>query len=282
MNVKYEIHPKENAYFVAKIIAACIGYYLIYWAVDFCLQSRNPAAFLPLLFYALLFGFYMFFHFGILIGYIKGNGVKITGKQFPEINEIVQKQCFLLGIKKTPDVYILQSGGVLNAFATSWFGSDYVVIYSDVLEEAYEKNMETVEFIIGHELGHIKRKHLLKRTLLFPSLVIPFLGRAYSRACEYTCDNIGATLSPQGVKNGLLVLSAGKKLWKKVNADRFVEQETTEDSFWFWFAEKVSTHPRLTKRLSRFNVPKKIAEEVVREKPIVKEVKTDHNSYLPK
>ncbi len=282
MNLQYEIHPKETAYFVVKIVAAVIGYFLIYWLISQALNSLQPAAFLPLLFYILVIIFYVFFRFGILIGYIKGNSIKITSKQFPEIHEIVQKQCFLLGLKKTPDVFILQSGGVLNAFATSWFGANYVVIYSDILEEAYEKNMETVEFVIGHELGHIKRKHIAKTLFLFPSFIIPFLNAAYSRACEYTCDNIGAALSPVGVKNGLVLLASGKKLWKRVNVDRLVEQETTEDSFWFWFAEKVSSHPRLTKRISRFNVPKKVTDTPVKEKPVIKEVKTDHHSYLPR
>ena len=78
---------------------------------------------------------------------------------------------------------------------------------------AYEKDKNLLEFIIGHELGHIKRKHLIKKLILFPSFIIPFLGSAYSRACEYTCDNIGYALAPQGAKNGLLLLVSGKNLF---------------------------------------------------------------------
>jgi Zn-dependent protease with chaperone function len=176
----------------------------------------------------------------------------------------------------------MQNGGILNAFATAFMGSNYIVIYSEIAEEAYQNNQETVEFIIGHELGHIKRKHMLKSLLLFPSFIIPFLNTAYSRACEYTCDSIGASLAPKGVKSGLILLASGKNIWKRVNIDKFIEQESTESGFWFWFAEKTASHPRLTKRIIQFNYIK--SPDPVILKPILEQLdseNSDHSKYLP-
>lgn len=265
-SIDFEIHPKEKFYFVFKLIAALIGYALIFAFFKFAFSGTSQSlTLLPLAFYVVLILLYLFFRLGFLIGYLKGNGVLVTENQFPDIYKIVVEQSDLLGISYIPQVYILQSGGILNAFATQFWGSDFVVIYSDVLEEAYENNVETVRFIIGHEMGHIKRKHITKSLWLFPSFIIPFIGSAYSRACEYTSDNIGAALSPQGVRSGLLLLASGKKLWKRVNTEAFMDQEYNAGGFWFWFSEKMSSHPRLTKRINRF----RNVEEMALEKELI-------------
>lgn len=141
---------------------------------------------------------------------------------------------------------------MLNAFATRFFGRNFIVLYSDILETAYEKGNKALEFVIAHEFGHIKRNHITKQLLTFPSRIIPFLNPAYSRACEYTCDNIGYSLCPEGAENGMLVLAAGKRLYSKVNKDEFVNSSNMEFGFWKWFAEIISSHPNLPKRISRF------------------------------
>lgn len=281
---EYKVHPKENIYLVLKIIAGVLGYLLIFYSFILVLNSPAPAAFIPLVFYGLVIALYIFIRYGIIIGYIKGNAVKITKKQFPDIYYIVIKQSKKLDLTTIPEVYLLQQGGALNAFAARFLGSNYIIIYSDIVEEAFEGNVEAVEFVIGHELGHIKRRHSAISLWLFPSLIIPFLNAAYSRACEFTCDNIGAALNPVGARQGLLLLAAGKKLWIKTDMEAFIEQEKTEYGFWFWLSEKLSTHPRLTKRLSRFRTADKkkpgtitISEAVVQEK-----ITTDHSAFFPK
>ena len=125
---------------------------------------------------------------------------------------------------------------------------------------------------------------MTKSLLLFPAFILPLLNKAYSRACEYTCDNIGAALSPKGVQSGLLILASGRGIWKMVNTRAYVEQDENEYGFWSWFAEKVSTHPKLTRRLLRFqNVS--YQNPVIKAEPVktdVKEVVIDHSNYLPK
>jgi Zn-dependent protease with chaperone function len=283
--ITYEVHPDEQVYFALKVIAAVAGYILIaVCLISFFALATKPAVTI-IVFYAVLIFLYLIIRLGVMIGYIKGNAVRITKKQFPVIYEIIEKQCWHLGIQKIPSVFVQQNGGTLNAFATKFLGSNYVVIYSEVLEEAFEGNLETVEFILGHELGHVKRKHVSKMIWLFPSLIVPFLGKAYSRGCEYTCDNIGHAFNPKGSHKGLLLLAAGKKTWTRVNAAAFLEQERTETGFWFWFAEKLSTHPRLTKRLGRFRlseIPQVHPAPVVKETIVVQKAEGDHSAYLPK
>ncbi|MFH0810017.1 MAG: M48 family metallopeptidase [Pseudomonadota bacterium] len=187
---------------------------------------------------------------GLLIGNLRGNGVRVSEKQFPELHRIASQLANQMELNPVPAIYVLQAGGVLNAFATKFFGRNFVVIYSDVLELAYTKGEAELAFVICHELAHIKRKHLTWRWLLLPSMLIPFLGKAYSRACEYTCDRFGAHYRPDGAVGGLLVLAAGKRLYRNVNAQEFGNQADTEHGFWVWFSEILSTHPNLPKRVN--------------------------------
>lgn len=186
---------------------------------------------------------------GLLIGRLKSNGIRVSEKQFPEVYRVALQLAQEMELKPAPEIYVLQAGGLLNAFATKFFGRSFVVIYSDVLELAYEKGESELAFVICHELAHIKRKHLTWRWLLYPSMLIPFLGSAYSRACEYTCDRFGAHYKPDGAIGGLLVLAAGKKLHRYVHAQEFSNQAAVEHGFWVWFAEILSTHPSLSRRV---------------------------------
>lgn len=291
--INYQVSPKENAYFYIRLFASLGLYYLIVKLVILSLQTSGPEMLTVYTMYAyiLLIILFLFFRFGILIGHLKGNAIKVGPHQFPDIYQVVVKQSELLGLSKAPSIYILQSGGVLNAFAARFLGSNYIVLYSEIVETAYEQDKSIVEFIIAHELGHIRQNHLLKNLLLLPSYLIPFLGSAYSRACEYTCDNIAQALCPTGVKGGLLVLASGRTIYRKVNMNEFLRQDATEDGFWKWFAEKVSSHPNLTKRLAIQGELKvsptarsralSIEETVVAPVVVVEIKEEDHNKYMP-
>src|SRR5690606_13090028 len=131
---EYEVHPKENLYYTIKVVAAVFGYGILYLFISkVFFGSRDVIAFIPLTIYAVLIILYFFFRKGVLTGYLKGNAIKISEKQFPEINQIVEEQSSLLALDYIPDVYFMQSGGILNAFAMRFLGDNYVVLYSDLV-----------------------------------------------------------------------------------------------------------------------------------------------------
>lgn len=246
-----QVHFKENLYFVVKIFITII-FYVSLIMVTRNIAFKKIAPFAPLMFYCLIFIFYLFIRHGILIGFLKGNAVRVSESQFQDVYALAKNQSEQLGMDTMPAIYIMQAGGLLNAFATRFFGKDFVVIYSDILEAAQGQSNNALAFIIAHELGHIKRRHSTKHILLFPSTFVPFLNQAYSRACEYTCDKIGYSLCPEGSIPGMLILAAGKHLHSKINVDEFLLNSQKERGFWRWFAEIVSSHPNLAKRISEF------------------------------
>jgi len=136
----------------------------------------------------------------------------------------------------------------LNAFAMRFIGRDFVVVYSGILELAYKGSLDEVKFILAHELGHLKANHLKHRLIQF-GLMLPFLGQACLRACEYTADRYGAYFSLNGALKGLILLAAGKELYRNVVLEEFLKQAEEERSFWISFAELLASHPHLTSRI---------------------------------
>ncbi len=254
--MNYQVHPKEEFYLKIMIVLGIT----LYAGLIFGVFSSFSAIFMLYSFYIgifLLFSFLMRIYFA---GYLRGNGVKVSSQQFPEMHKILVSQSERLGLDTVPTMYLLQGNGVLNAFAARFSGHNYVVLFSEVMAAAYQESQSAVEFIIGHELGHIKRNHVSawKAFLMFPARFIPFLGSAYSRACEYTCDAIGHSLCPEGAQFGMLILAAGAKLFKKIDVNEMLQTIAHKD-FAMSFAEIFSTHPHLVNRIENLEKLQKSA-----------------------
>lgn len=229
------VHPNEQFYFAICLVISLPIYLLLLVSVVGVLELIPIAIILLIL-------------HGLSIGHIRANGIRVSEQQFPEVDRLARHVAGQVGLTP-PAIYILQSGGLLNAFATRFLGRNYVVIYSDLLELAYAQGEAELAFVIGHEMGHIRRRHLTRQLLIAPGRAVPFLGKAYSRACEYTCDRIGAYFRPDGAPGGLMVLAAGKTLYRRVNGQSLIRQAAEDRGFWVWLAEILSTHPPLPKRI---------------------------------
>ncbi len=233
------VTKKESVYFVlAVILSAIIN--MVFLGVSIITG---------LIIVVLYFVLFILFMQGLMIAHIQQNGVKITETQFPDIYEKVSNMAFKMAIPKVPSVYLMESGGCLNAFATRFACKNYVVLYSDILELAYEEGENAVDFIIAHELAHVKRNHMGKRILTFWGELFPFLGTAYSRACETTCDNMATSMVDGNITDGLLLLLGGKKLYKKINIKNLLDTANNDYGVFAWFAEINSTHPHLSARV---------------------------------
>ena len=188
-----------------------------------------------------------------LIAHIKGNGVELSEAQFPDLYAQFAACCDRLQMKTRPQAYILNGNGGLNAFATKFLGTQFVVLMSDVVD-AMSKHTDGVRFYIGHELGHLRMKHLSGGHLLrWPALWLPLIGAAYSRARESTCDRHGLACSgsPEGAARALAALSAGAERWKQLDVTAYLHQANHSSGFWMSFHELIAGYPWLTKRAAR-------------------------------
>src|SRR5262249_33428934 len=144
--------------------------------------------------------------------------IRLGPDQFPDLHASVETMAKRMGFEKTPEAYLMQQGGALNALATKFFKSNMIVLFSDLIEACGE-NTAAQDMIVAHELGHLKEGHLKWHWFLLPGLLCPFLGQALSRAREYTCDRYG--LAGAGDKKGgligLTILAAGAERGPQVN-----------------------------------------------------------------
>lgn len=200
--------------------------------------------------YALMIGLFLFFAHVAFIAHVRGSGVRVGPEQFPEIWDRIVTLSRAAGMREPPEAYIMQAGGELNAFATKFLGGRLMVLYSELLE-ACGDDEPARDMVIGHELGHLAMRHLDWFLLTAPGRFIPFLGSAYSRACEYSCDRYGAHLcgDPEGATRGLAILAAGPKLAKRVNLQAFVAQRRDMDTGWMTIGGWLSGYPPLSARI---------------------------------
>jgi Zn-dependent protease with chaperone function len=201
----------------------------------------------------LLLGFLAYlFAQSALIARIKGNGVELSETQFPDLYAHFTACCDRLKLPTRPKAYILNGNGTLNAFATQFLGLQYVVLMSDVID-AMDRHAEGVRFYIGHELGHLRLRHLSGHFFRWPVLWLPLLGAAYSRARETSCDRHGLACcsSPASAAHALAALSSGAKRWAKLDPASYVKQSRESGGFWMSFHELVAGYPWLAKRFAR-------------------------------
>ena len=233
------VHPKETTYFALVLVFSILAY----------------LALLLSIFGIIVIGALVIFSYcihALSMASIRRNGVRISQQQFPEIYAKAEMLAQKMELEKMPNIYVMESQGVLNAFATRFFGKEMVVIYSEIFDLHENNREDELMFVLTHEFAHLKRRHVLLHFFILPAMVVPFLGEAYLRACEYTCDRYAAYYvgNLEASKEALVMLAIGKKLSGKVNQEAFVEQINEEQGFFAWVSEKLSSHPDLPKRIN--------------------------------
>jgi Tfp pilus assembly protein PilE len=164
--------------------------------------------------------------------------------------------CQHLGISVVPESYLMTGDGMLNAFATRFLRRYYVVLLSDVVD-ALDDDPEGINFYIGHELGHIDRKHIANGWWMAPAMLLPLAGNAYRRAQEYTCDQYGLACCTNSISaaRALAVLAAGTKRWKLLDTESYIAQCQQTGGFWMSLNELASDYPWLCKRMAHLQDP---------------------------
>jgi hypothetical protein len=125
-----------------------------------------------------------------------------------------------------------------------------VILLSDLVDQCEDPRQ--LDFVIAHELAHHAAGHVARQFFLLPFRMVPWLGAAYSRACEYTCDRAGlhAAGEPEAAMRGLAVLAAGGKLAARVDLAAFEAQRLEAGGFWMAVWELTASHPFLCKRVA--------------------------------
>jgi len=85
-----------------------------------------------------------------------GDNIRITQDNIPEVHEILQEACAIMGMREIPELYIMLDDKIQSF--TSGEKKRLIVLSSGAIDLL---NSEELSFIIGRELGHIKSNHVL-------------------------------------------------------------------------------------------------------------------------
>lgn len=244
---------KEKLYGpIMMVIGALIWILVVRFVIEKWDVPKQGTMIKTYVFYALLFALFVFFSGLAYRARAFGNMVLLGPAQFPALYAMVVEGARDIGLEKTPTTFLYNSQGVFNAFARRVLGGQYVFLTSALVDAASD---EQVRFVIGHELGHHAAGHLnpWMNLLKFPAKIVPFLGSAYSRSREYTCDNVGAYLARDfnASRSALQLLGCGcRRLNASMNCDAFMAQEQQVPPVFGFLTEIASSHPRLTRRVA--------------------------------
>jgi Zn-dependent protease with chaperone function len=177
-----------------------------------------------------------------------GSSLKVNGNNLPDVHEVLQEACNILAITHQPDLY-LQWQHSINAF-TAGVDKPILVLNSGCIDLL---SQEELLFVIAHELGHIKSKHVLyyetasylpalahligSATLGIGSLLTTGLQLAllnWKRMSELTADRAGllACQKPE-VAATTMVKMAGlpQKYYDSNLVDEFIKQAKEFESY---------------------------------------------------
>ena len=177
----------------------------------------------------------------------------VTPTTFPELHQISVQAAKRLEMH-LPPIYLMEVDAV-NAHALGFMSEGSVILYRGLV---HQMTTAELQFIIGHELAHIKCGHTSWLALTHSTssamaghklyLIFHLLFRAWSRKCEFTCDRGGllACVNPQIAARALARLEVpdptqAEWLVQRIATNREPAPDSLEDL--------VSTHPRTRKRI---------------------------------
>ena len=184
-----------------------------------------------------------------MVAALRSDAVKVSEQQMPELAASFREVCARLGVSQPRRSTCCRPAACWNAFATRHAGRNFVVIYSDFLEALGPASPE-MKFILGHEIGHIQSRHILKQILLAPGMFVPLIGSAYRRSWESSCDRYGAFAAADmdASIRAMLTLSGGREQGRKLDAGTYADQYFKDRGFFVSLHELTSSYPTLSHR----------------------------------
>jgi len=256
INVKAYVTTKEKVYLtICFIVSGLIWFFVLFLPIKAYMAIASMTLYsIPLLFLLIL----LLMHWvtrEFFKAHIFGNSIRVNEMQFSEVYKIGLEMAKKLGVERVPYIFIANEEGRINALAIRFIGNAYVVLYASLVDLMLKRNaIKELRFIIGHELAHHAAGHVnvWKEIFIYPALRIPFLGKAYRRACELSADRLALVVSGdlKQTQKALIALACGSEsLSSKSNIVAFMNQEVEFLLFFGFLREIISTHPRITKRV---------------------------------
>ena len=184
---------------------------------------------------------------------------QVTPQASPEMTTLLQENYARLQVEPV-NVFIVRSNQ-LNAYTFGMDSPKAIVLYSSLFKIM---DRDEIQFILGHEMGHVKLGHTWLNTLVGGMAGIPSgLGAAaimelafrwWNRACEYSADRAGvlACGKPSKAISALIKLEAGPAAQTQTGMQAAIQHiQTEDDDIMHNLEELMASHPMMAKRVEQ-------------------------------
>jgi Zn-dependent protease with chaperone function len=184
---------------------------------------------------------------------------QVTAQSVPEMMKLLNENAARLQVEPV-NVFIAHSNQ-LNAYTFGMDSPKAIVLYSALFKIM---DRDEIQFILGHEMGHVKLGHTWLNTLVggmagIPSSVgaaaiMELAFRWWNRACEYSADRAGvlACGKPAKAISALVKLESGPAALTQSGMQAAMQHLETDDGDIMHNLEEVlGTHPMVAKRVEQ-------------------------------
>ncbi len=185
------------------------------------------------------------------------HGQQVTEHAAPGLLHIIQENRIRLQVEPV-NIFIVPSNQ-LNAYTFGMDSPKAIVLYASLFDIM---DQDEIQFILGHEMGHVKLGHTWLNTLVGGIAGIPSsLGAAaimelafrwWNRACEYSADRAGilACGKPNKAISALVKLEAGTAALTQAGLQATMHHiATDEGDIMHNLEELMASHPMIAKRI---------------------------------
>jgi len=196
--------------------------------------------------------FVIYIIFGLILHRIReaqtrAKFVRASENNFHEIYKLSKIGAYRLKIP-LPPVYI-KADPSLNAYTSGFWGDHWIVLHSALLKKF---NFEELLYVIGHEMGHIKREHVTWLHLMAPAGVRPIplisdglklIFNNWSIKAEYSADRAGL-IANKNLKSCVSALSMIVTGHRNIKIESLLEEyERLQKNPLSHMSELFRTHP---------------------------------------
>jgi hypothetical protein len=179
----------------------------------------------------------------------RGNGIRVSEDQFPELYAELQRLSRRLGVEPVPHLYVSASLSETSAAHTVLGDRAVIVLSASIFKGDWRKDLTPISFFIARALGSLLLGHTRWWVELFTTYTrsIPALRVPLLLAWTLSRDRCAAYAVPGSVR-GLVHEAAGKHLAPDVDLAAFARQAARSRGLWRYFAGVRRKEPLVTTR----------------------------------
>ena len=184
------------------------------------------------------------------------NMIRTSGNNFKNIFKLAKIAAYRLRLT-LPEVYITEDPQY-NAYTMGFYKYGFIVINSSMIRD-FKPN--ELLFVIGHEMGHMKKFHTTWLNLMHPAKIgsasflfapiMQIIFNVWSVKAEFTADQAGliASKNINSATISLLKLAGGPEVEKEVDIQKIINCQEGKDEILSGMVEYFGTHPFIENRI---------------------------------